>query len=255
MAIKIDTNGLLNSISTIDRNKELWNQYYSQPQYVGPELEPGNPFALVNHNNSTPEKTFFQSGLESPQPLAPHGANARVLQNSDAAQGLIDMVSNPFQKANEQFNPTSNYMKDLSSASENRLEELSVDSPKSSFDTTGAISSGVNFASNAFTALNGTDASESESWAKTGQLALSGAQAGMQIGGPFGAAIGGVAGGVMGLINKKKDKDRRGRMIDERNDRAAERSMRERRTEYEIKQAEKDIESLTAMNKSKLNYL
>lgn len=80
-------------------------------------------------------------------------------------------------------------------------------------DTLGAVGSGLSFATDIYSSVNGIDKSNAESDSKTINLALKGASAGMAFG-PAGALIGGVAGGIIGSINKKSDQRKR---IDNRN--------------------------------------
>jgi hypothetical protein len=253
----IDLNEIKTSLGTIERNKKLWEEYYANPQYIGNGIQSNDPFLSSNPTDGiNVNDSFYKEGLSSPQSLAPHGANSRIINNNEAAQGLID-VNKTAQDYVANFNskilPGTSYTNNLQNASQEALDRVPVQSEGT--DWSGIASGSLQFGNNAFSALQGTDGSEAESWAKTAQLTASAAKFGGQIGGPIGMGVGAVVGFGAGLINKGADKEKRGKAIDKKNDQLAEQAEKERRTEYEIKQAEKDIALLTSMNKSKLNYL
>lgn len=269
-----------------------------QNKYSGPLI----PIELLNNNTS-------------PQPLAPLGANARVLDGqqlpqaptsnytssenllTDNMRSYVNSLSqslNPNQFGNPNLNPGgdllpqkspidySNFVADeeakrrennlqpwseMISKSESSMNDLfsknkdNIDEAINVGDKAGGgaglgtiASAGMGFAKDLLS-VRGVDGSEKESWAKTGQLTLSGATTGMQIAGPWGAAVGAVVGAGAGLINKRADKRKRGHAIHENNMKQARDSKKQRLVEYEIEQAEKEIELLNSYRKREMNFI
>jgi len=220
------------SLESLNQREKQLQEYYSKP-FI--------------------DTSAIQQGY-APQTLAPHGANARVITPAvDMATPTFDVSANPndtIAKWDATFK-SKEYNTELNEAAKANAmptdKGFSLDSK--------AVSGGLNFVSQAFNSTQGVDGSESESWAKTGQLAMSGASLGMQVGGPWGAAIGAVTGGTIGLINKGSDRRKRDTMTRDKNAQIAADSVNRRKRDYEIKEAEREIELLTSHSKSQLNYL
>ena len=233
-----------------EESEKRINEYYSQSLY-----NPIPPEQMKAQNNQVFDTTTFQNN-QSPQPLAPLGANSRVIDpQRDKVQGIEPMISSVQQSVNtwDETFKSKEYQTELGNAAKANIE--GAKGGMSGSKIAGGATAALGFAGQAYGALQGVDASEAESWKKTGQLAMSGASTGMQIGGPWGAAIGAVAGGTIGLINKGADTAKRNQMTREKIKKENEDTFDKRQRDYEIKEAEKQIELLTSMSKSQLNYL
>lgn len=231
-----------------EESEKRINEYYSQSLY-----NPIPPEQMKAQNNQVFDTTTFQNN-QSPQPLAPLGANARVIDpQRDKVQGIEPMTSSVQQTVNtwDETFKSKEYQTELGDAAKSNSEGGGMSGSK----IAGGATAALGFAGQAYGALQGVDQSESESWKKTGQLALSGASTGMQIGGPWGAAIGAVVGGASGLINMGSDRAKRNKMTRDKIKKENQDTFDKRQRDYEIKEAEKQIELLTAMGNSQLNYL
>ena len=232
----------------LDDSQKRMEEYYSQSLY-----NPNPPENIKAQNNQVFDTTAFQENT-SPQSLAPLGANARVIEpQKDSVQQLEPMTSSVQQTANiwDQKFKSSEYQTELGDAAKKNASGGGA----SASGIASGVSAGLGFASQAYGTLQGVDQSESESWKKTGQLAMSGASTGMQIGGPWGAAIGAVVGGAGGLINMGADRAKRNQMTRDKIKKENQDTFDKRQRDYEIKEAERQIELLTSMSKSQLNYL
>lgn len=240
-------------MASSEQSLKKWEQFYSQPIYdrrldiKPPQVsDPFNPQAMMQN--------------QSPEPLAPHGASTRSVQMLPPEPEksywdnikLLDHDDIFGEKTPEPGNSTSE--EGMEWHDEGDGNQAINDPSAINFDTSKIAGGAMKFGTSLMQGLQGTDQSESESWAKTGQMAMSGAKAGMEIAGPWGAAAGGVIGGVAGLINKGADKRKRNRETREKNAVKSELAERNRLRDYEIKQAERDIQALSAMSKSQLNH-
>lgn len=225
----------------IEDEEERLKNYYAQS------------FFPTNTNNPI---DVGQSKLgQTPQALAPLGSNARVVDPQlDAVKGLDIQKIDIGQVENIKWDSTfkaPEYQAELGDAAKSNAKV----SGGGGADIASGVGAGLGFASTAYSSIKDVDASESESWGKTGQLALSGASTGMQIGGPWGAAIGAVVGGAAGIINMEGDRKKRHIATREKNKKQYEDTFDKRQRDYELKEAEREIELLTSFSKSQLNYL
>ena len=239
----------------LDDSQKRMEEYYSQSLY-----NPNPPENIKAQNNQVFDTTAFQENT-SPQPLAPLGANARVVdpQRNPIEQfdyGSVSKTTSQIE-ADKAMNiwdqkfQSKEYQTELGDAAKKNASG----SGASASGIASGVSAGLGFASKAYGTLQEVDQSESESWKKTGQLTMSGASTGMQIGGPWGAAIGSVVGGAAGLINMGADRNKRNQMTREKIKKENKDTFDKRQRDYEIKEAERQIELLTSMSKSQLNYL
>ena len=233
-----------------DDSQKRMDEYYSNSLQ-----NPIPPEQMKSQNNQVLDVTAYQNN-QSPQPLAPLGANARVIdQQREKVEGVDQMTSSLQQTVNtwDKTFKSKEYQTELGNAAKANTE--GAKGGMSGSDIAGGATAALGFAGQAYGALQGVDASEAESWKKTGQLAMSGASTGMQIGGPWGAAIGAVVGGAAGFINMGADRAKRNKMTRDKIKKENEDTFDKRQRDYEIKEAEKQIELLTAMGNSQLNYL
>lgn len=284
-------NDLTNLSEDFDRMRKYYEDYYSRPLYVNPN----NPNTIINMNNtnqsprplsppgsgarvidrhreertnpyvneniettslnmyadqnSVPDFSKINNAFSSPEPIAPLGSNARVIEGN----------------ANEFVSPSGIEMKPMdidgdaiSDATSKTITDNSaslIKEKKGGMNLGGKASSIARFAGNAYGSIQGTDASKKESWAKTGNLTVSGASTGAQIGGPWGAAIGAVVGLGAGMINmgadtRKRNAEKREKLRKESNE-----FDKKVKDSYEIENAERELELLRSFSKSQLNYL
>lgn len=222
--------------ASFDESEKKWREFYSQPLY---DITPNN---------------------YSPQAVAPHGANARTIDMNAPKES--DLLNPPGLQENKSVNQwdqifkSMSYNEPLKKAGEASLENVQNGLPQQEgFDFKGGATQAAQFGLQAFQTLNGKDASEKESWAKAGQLTMNGAMTGAKIGGPWGAAIGGGVGAIAGVVNLLGDSNERNKAIRKENKEEATRNEKLRARDYEIAQANKEIENLQSMSKSQLNYI
>ena len=230
-------------------NEQRLNDYYSQS---------------MMSINKTPDLINVDQAKsnQSPEALAPLGSNANVINkitqpNEPNYNGIISLTPEQLDGMSNDLNATSSSIPDIEWSDEGNGIQA-INDPQQSKGGAGVAqgaSAVIGFAGQAYGALEGTDKFESESWKKTGSLAMSGASTGMMIGGPWGAAIGAGGGGAAGIINMGADRKKRHKETRDRIKDGNQTTFEKRQRDYQMKEAEREIELLTAMSKSQLNYL
>lgn len=97
--------------------------------------------------------------------------------------------------------------------------------------------------------------SEKESWAGLGSSVAGGAGVGMSVGGPVGAAIGAGVGLVTGAVDFIGDTNKRNEKARDDYDKSFLENMNKRKEEWGTEKAERNLQKLTTLRKSQLNYL